>query len=61
MMMRVHEIDGSMPKLGIYEEMMKQQEVSGSKGRDSGLGSEKGSNAGSWLESGSSDDGVDRG
>ena len=60
------------PTLGIYEEMMKKRTVAdgiyeemmkrrAAEEKDSGHGSEKGSFAGSWLESQSSDDGVDTG
>ena len=42
----------------VHEEWMKKRAGTAP---DSGHGSEKGSLAGSWLESGSSDDGVDRG
>ena len=57
-------VDNEGPVLGIYEEMMKQRNAAAaaaSRERDSGHGSRKASSVGSWLESRSSDDGVDRG
>lgn len=43
----------------IYAETKKKKRATAEE--DSGHGSDKGSSAGSWLESRSSDDGVDRG
>ena len=56
-----YEGNGDTPRLDIYEEMTKQEASTAIQERDSGLGSEIASRDGSWLESGSSDDGVERG